>query len=545
MSMYDKDLDKNSANYEPLSPISFLSRTRRVYPQKKAISYGKIQRSYKEAGNRCDLLANALISIGILTKDTVAVMLPNIPEMWECHFGVPMAGAVLNSINTRLEASTISFILKHGEAKLFLYDSEYSDRVSEAIKDLDKPPILIEVVDQVSGQIKSELSKKLNIINYEEFILNNSISDFSKVLPSNEWDPIALNYTSGTTGNPKGVVCHHRGAYLNAIGNTLTWDIKMHPNYLWTLPMFHCNGWCFPWTITERAGIHVCLRQPTGAGIIESINHNKVTHLCGAPIIMQMIAENINNSDPNISRNLKMMTAGAPPPEAVLSKMADCEIEVTHTYGLTEVYGPAVVCAWQDEWNNFTKSDQAIKKSRQGVTYPVQEDLIVVNPETMKQVKKDGTEMGEVLLRGNITMSGYLKNPKATKEVFENGWFHTGDLGVWYEDGYIQLKDRSKDIIISGGENISSIEIEGILYKHPYVSAAAVVAKDDLKWGETPCAFIELREGIEENKEDLINHCRQHLAGFKVPKHYVFCEIPKTSTGKIQKFLLRKQAENI
>ena len=545
MSIYDKDLDQNLANYEPLSPLSFLSRSRSVFPDQEAIAYGNIKRSYSEAAQRCDLLANALISSGISPKETVAAMLPNIPEMWECHFGVPMSGAVLNSINTRLDAGTISFILKHGEAKLFIYDSEYSDRVSEAISQLDQVPILIEVVDVAAGQKRSQLASKENIIDYEQFLSKHNLSDFSPILPSKEWDAISLNYTSGTTGNPKGVVCHHRGAYLNAIGNTLTWNLNMHPKYLWTLPMFHCNGWCFPWTITERAGTHVCLRQPSGPAIVEAIDKNKVTHLCGAPIIMQMLAQHIKDADQNIVKNLKMMTAGAAPPEAVLSTMADCGIEITHTYGLTEIYGPAVVCAWKPEWNKLSQSDQAKQKSRQGVPYSVQEDLIVVNPENMQKVKQDGIEMGEVLVRGNVTMRGYLKNPKATNEAFKDGWFHTGDLGVWHEDGYIELKDRSKDIIISGGENISSIEVEGILYKHPSVAAAAVVAKSDTKWGETPCAFIELGDGFEANEEDLDKHCRNLLAGFKIPRHYIFCDLPKTSTGKIQKFLLRKETEKI
>ncbi len=545
MSMYDQNLDQNPANYEPLSPLSFLSRSRYVFPDQEAIVYGSIKRSYSEAAQRCDLLANALISSGISPKLTVAAMLPNIPEMWECHFGVPMAGAVLNSINTRLDAGTIGFILKHGEAKLFIYDSEYSDRVSEAISQLDQVPILIEVVDKVVGQKRSELAEKHKAIDYEKFISKYPFSNFSPILPDKEWDAISLNYTSGTTGNPKGVVCHHRGAYLNAIGNTLSWNLKMHPKYLWTLPMFHCNGWCFPWTITERAGTHVCLRQPSGPAIVEAINKNKVSHLCGAPIIMQMVSQHIQDADQNIVKNLKMMTAGAAPPEAVLKTMADCGIEITHTYGLTEIYGPAVVCAWKPEWDNLSQSDQARQKSRQGVPYSVQEDLIVVNPENMKKVKKDGVEMGEVLVRGNVTMRGYLKNPKATNEAFKDGWFHTGDLGVWHEDGYIELKDRSKDIIISGGENISSIEVEGALYKHPSVAAAAVVAKSDKKWGETPCAFIELGEGLVANEEDLDKHCRNLLAGFKIPRHYVFCELPKTSTGKIQKFLLRKETEKI
>ena len=545
MSIYNTDLEKNSANYQPLSPISFLSRTRSVYPQQIAISYGNTKRSYLEAANRCDMLASALISLNISVNDTVSTMLPNIPEMWECHFGVSMAGCVLNTINTRLDAGTVSFILEHSEAKIFIYDSEFSICVDEAISKLKIFPILIEVVDKNAGQKRSEFAKNHNIINYEDFLKKNKLLNFKPILPLNEWDAIALNYTSGTTGNPKGVVCHHRGAYLNAIGNTLTWDLGMHPIYLWTLPMFHCNGWCFPWTITERAGIHVCLRQPSGPSIMKAINDNNVTHLCGAPIIMQMVAQNIEDANPNLVKNLKMMTAGAPPPEAILAIMAKCGIDIIHTYGLTEIYGPAVVCAWKPEWDKLPQSEQSKIKSRQGVIYPVQEQIIVVNPKDMNLVKKNGSEIGEVLIRGNITMKGYLKNLNATNEAFKNGWFHTGDLGVWHNDGYIELKDRSKDIIISGGENISSIEIEGALYKHPSVTAAAVVAKTDEKWGETPCAFIELGTDQKEIKEELEIHCRKLLAGFKIPRHYVFGELPKTSTGKIQKFLLRQKAENL
>ena len=545
MSIYDLDLDKNPANYQPLSPLSFLFRSRNVYPEQVAISYKKIQRSYSEAARRCDLLSNAIISNGIFKNETVAVMLPNIPEMWECHFGIPMSGSVLNAINTRLDAKTIEFMLKHGEAKLLIYDSEYSLIISEAIKNLTQKPLLVEVVDTQASNKSSEFSKNFDIINFEDFITKFKIQNFSKNLPNNEWDAIALSYTSGTTGNPKGVVTHHRGAYLNAIGNALTWNLNMHPTYLWTLPMFHCNGWCFPWTITERAGKNIFLRQPSGSNIIKEINENKVTHLCGAPIIMQMIAQNISDADSSIVKNLKMMTAGAPPPEAILGIMADCGIEIIHTYGLTEIYGPAVVCAWKPEWNKLSLKEQSKIKSRQGVIYPVQEELRIANPEAMKNVSKNGTDIGEVLIRGNITMKGYLKNSTATKEAFKDGWFHTGDLGVWHEDGYLELKDRSKDIIISGGENISSIEIEGALYKHKSIASVAVVSKTDQKWGETPCAFIELKEGYKENIKDLDTHCRKFLAGFKIPKHYIFCELPKTSTGKIQKYILREKAEKI
>jgi fatty-acyl-CoA synthase len=410
---------------------------------------------------------------------------------------------------------------------------------------MSNPPILVEFVDHVAGHKRSEFANKINCLDYETEINNYLGVKFEHKLPDDEWDSIALNYTSGTTGNPKGVVYHHRGAYLNAIGNTLTWELPMHSKYLWTLPMFHCNGWCFPWTITERAGTHVCLRQPAGDLIVDAFQKHKITHLCGAPIVMQMVADHLLKNNISLETNIKMMTAGAPPPEAVLSKMASCGVEVIHVYGLTEIYGPAVVCAWHPEWSNLEPSEQAKLKARQGVVYSVQENMKIINTETNEEVPKDGTALGEVLIRGNITMKGYLKNQKATDEAFKDGWFHTGDLGVWYEDGYIQLKDRSKDIIISGGENISSIEIEDALYKHPDVVAVAVVAKEDTKWGETPCAFVELIKGSLANEVDLKKHCKSLLAGFKVPRYFSFIELPKTSTGKIQKFKLREEAKLI
>ena len=545
MSISEDGLRKNQANFASLSPLSFLERTRKTFPNQTAIEYKDYKLSYKQAGQRCDALANLIKNQNFNSGTTIAVMLPNIPVMWECHFGVPMATGVLNAINTRLDSHTVQFILEHGEAKLFIYDSEYSPIVEKALVNLKNPPTVIEFVDEVAGNKRSNFANKVNCLDYETELKNFIGTTFEHVLPNDEWNSIALNYTSGTTGNPKGVVYHHRGAYLNAIGNSLTWDLPMHPKYLWTLPMFHCNGWCFPWTITERAGTHVCLRQPAGELIVEAFQKHNVSHLCGAPIVMQMVADHLLQNNISLKKNIRMMTAGAPPPEAVLSKMASCGIEVIHVYGLTEIYGPAVVCAWHPEWNELDASEQARLKARQGVVYSVQENMKIIDPETNKDVPKDGTSLGEVLIKGNITMKGYYKNKKATDEAFEGGWFHTGDLGVWYEDGYIQLKDRSKDIIISGGENISSIEVEDAIYKHPEVVAVAVVAKEDEKWGETPCAFIELSEGSTVSEIDLKNHCKSLLAGFKVPRYFNFTELPKTSTGKIQKFKLREQTKLI
>ena len=545
MSISEDGLRKNQANFASLSPLSFLERTRKTFPNQIAIEYKEYKLSYKQAGQRCDALANLIKNQKFNSGSTIAVMLPNIPVMWECHFGIPMAIGVLNAINTRLDSNTVQFILEHGEAKLFIYDSEYGPIVEQALEKIDNPPTLIEFVDEVAGNKRSKFANKVNCLDYESEIKKFIGTQFEHILPNDEWNSIALNYTSGTTGNPKGVVYHHRGAYLNAIGNSLTWDLPMHPKYLWTLPMFHCNGWCFPWTITERAGTHVCLRQPAGELIVEAFQKHNVTHLCGAPIVMQMVADHLLQNNITLKNDIKMMTAGAPPPEAVLSKMASCGIEVIHVYGLTEIYGPAVVCAWHPEWNELDSSEQARLKARQGVVYSVQENMKIINTDTNQDVPKDGISLGEVLVKGNITMKGYFKNKKATDEAFQGGWFHTGDLGVWYEDGYIQLKDRSKDIIISGGENISSIEVEDAIYKHPEVVAVAVVAKEDEKWGETPCAFIELSEGSTVSEIDLKDHCKSLLAGFKVPRYFSFIELPKTSTGKIQKFKLREQTKLI
>ncbi|MDC0134546.1 AMP-binding protein [Alphaproteobacteria bacterium] len=545
MSISEDGLNKNQANFSALSPLSFLERTRKTFPNHIAVEYKDYKINYKDAGLRCDALANFLKNRGVNSGSVIAVMLPNIPVMWECHYGIPMVSGVINAINTRLDYHTVNFILGHGESEIFIYDSEYSEIIEKALEGITNPPLLVEFVDKIAGKKRSEFANKINCLDYENEIRNYLDVGFEYVLPEDEWSSIALNYTSGTTGNPKGVVYHHRGAYLNAIGNTLTWELPMHPKYLWTLPMFHCNGWCFPWTITERAGTHVCLRQPAGDLIVDAFLKHSITHLCGAPIVMQMVADHLIQNNISLKINIKMMTAGAPPPEAVLSKMASCGIEVIHVYGLTETYGPAVVCAWHPEWNDLEPIEQAKLKSRQGVTYSVQENIKIIDTKTNIEVPKNGNTLGEVLIKGNITMKGYLKNSKATDEAFEGGWFHTGDLGVWYEDGYIQLKDRSKDIIISGGENISSIEVEDALYKHPDVVAVAVVAKNDEKWGETPCAFIELKTGSLVSENDLKNHCKSLLARFKVPGYFRFVELPKTSTGKIQKFKLREEANLI
>ena len=545
MTISEDGLSKNQANFAALSPLSFLERTRKTYPNQIAIEYKDYKINYEQASARCDALANFVKQKNIHHGSTVAVMLPNIPVMWECHFGIPKVSCVLNAINTRLDSKTVKFILGHGEAKLFIYDSEYSLIVEKALEGVSNPPILVEFIDKIAGNKRSDFANEHNCLDYETEIQKLINIKIEHTLPNDEWNSIALNYTSGTTGNPKGVVYHHRGAYLNAIGNTLTWDLPMHSKYLWTLPMFHCNGWCFPWTITERAGTHVCLRQPSGEEIVKAFQKHKITHLCGAPIVMQMVADYLIQNNISLKTEIKMMTAGAPPPEAVLSKMASCGIEVIHVYGLTEIYGPAVVCAWHPEWSELEASEQAKLKARQGVVYSVQENMKIIDTKTNKDVPKDGSTLGEVLVKGNITMKGYFKNKKATDEAFEGGWFHTGDLGVWHEDGYIQLKDRSKDIIISGGENISSIEVEDALYKHPDVVAVAVVAKDDEKWGETPCAFVELSKGSVVDEKDLKNHCKAQLAGFKVPRFFVFTDLPKTSTGKIQKFKLREKTKDI
>ncbi len=533
---YERDLDRNAANYTPLSPLSFLPRTAAVYPDLTAVVHGPERATWAETYRRCRRLASALARRGIGLGDTVAVMAPNTPPLFEAHFGVPVLGAVLNALNTRLDAAAIAFILEHGQAKLLITDTEYAPIIKPALDTLGSKIPVIDIVDpQGPG------GERLGELDYEAFLAEGD-PEHPWQLPDDEWRAISLNYTSGTTGNPKGVVYHHRGAYLNAIGNVLTWGMRQHPVYLWTLPMFHCNGWCFPWTVTAMAGTNVCLRRVDSAAIYQAFAEQGVTHLCGAPIVMQMVLGAGPDEQRPFSQQVHMMTAAAPPPASVLASMAEKGIEVTHVYGLTESYGPAVVCAWHKEWDDLPIEEQAAMKSRQGVTYPVLEDLMVADAETLAPVPRDGETMGEVFMRGNIVMKGYLKNPSASEASFRGGWFHSGDLGVWHPDGYIQVKDRSKDVIISGGENISSIEVEDTLYRHPAVAAAAVVAKPDEKWGETPCAFIELNDGMETTAEEIIAFCRDNLAHYKCPRYVVFGTIPKTSTGKIQKFLLRDKA---
>jgi fatty-acyl-CoA synthase len=537
---FETGLDKNGANHQPLSPLSFLPRAAAVFPARTAVVHGDTSVTWAEAFTRCRRLASALARRGIGAGDCVAVMAPNIPPLWEAHFGVPVLGAVLNALNVRLDAATIAFILEHGEAKVLITDREFSPTIRAALAQL-KRDILVIDIDDPQAPAGGE---RLGEIDYEAFLAGGD-PEFPWSLPDDEWRGISLNYTSGTTGNPKGVVYHHRGAYLNAIGNIATWSMGPHPTYLWTLPMFHCNGWCFPWTVTALAGTHVCLRRVEAGAIFAEIAEAKVTHLCGAPIVMQMLLNATAAERRDFDHQVEFMTAAAPPPASVLAAMAEAGIRVTHVYGLTEVYGPAVVCAWHPEWDELPIEEQARLKSRQGVAYPVLEGLMVGDPETLAPVPADGETIGEVFLRGNIVMKGYLKNPEASEEAFAGGWFHSGDLGVCHPDGYIELKDRSKDIIISGGENISSIEVENQLYRHPAVAAAAVVARPDEKWGETPCAFVELKPGVEASEAELIAFCRDNMAHFKAPKSVVFGALPKTSTGKIQKFLLRDQARNL
>jgi len=534
---YEVGLDKNAANYVPLTPISFLLRSASVYPNRLAVVHGERRYSWREALERCRRLASALAARGIGRGDTVALMAPNTPEAFEAHFGVPMAGAVLNALNIRLDPATIAFILQHGEAKVLITDTEFAPVVGQALAQLDEKPLVIDIADAMGPG-----GERLGEADYEAFLTTGDPA-FVEQRPQAEWDAIALNYTSGTTGNPKGVVYHHRGAYLNALGNVLVWGMRHHPVYLWTLPMFHCNGWCFPWTITAMAGTHVCLRRVEAATIYEAIARERVTHLCGAPVVMNMLLNAGPSLKRPLDRRIEMMTAGAAPPAAVIEGVEALGFHITHVYGLTEVYGPAVVCAWHDEWDELPVAERARLKARQGVTYPVLEELTVADPMSLAPVARDGATMGEVLMRGNITMKGYLKNPRATEEAFAGGWFHSGDLAVMHPDGYIELKDRSKDIIISGGENISTIEVEDVLYRHPSVLEAAVVAKPDPMWGETPCAFVTLKPDVTATAEEIISFCRQRLAHFKAPRTVIFGPLPKTSTGKIQKFVLRERAK--
>jgi fatty-acyl-CoA synthase len=533
---YETDLDQNAANYAPLTPLSFLPRAAATFPDHPAVVHGDLRYTWAQVYERCRRLASALARLGIRRGDTVSVMATNTPPMYEAHFGVPMSGGVLNALNYRLDAAAIAFILEHAGAKVLLTDTEYAPVIEKALAMVGREIPVVDLDDPCGPG-----GKRLGSIEYEELLAGADPGDAWSP-PADEWEAISLNYTSGTTGNPKGVVYHHRGAYLNAIGNALSWTLPKHPVYLWTLPMFHCNGWCFPWTLAAVAGISICLRKVETPAIYRAIAREKVTHLCGAPIVMQMVLAGTESDLRSFDHQVKMLTAAAPPPAAVLQAMAQAGFDVTHVYGLTETYGPAVVCEWHQEWNALPIEEQAALKARQGVPYPVQEGLMVADPVTLEPVPRDGATMGEVFHRGNLVMKGYLKNPKATAEAFAGGWFHSGDLGVWHADGYIELKDRSKDIIISGGENISSIEVEGVLYEHPAVAAAAVVAKPSDRWGETPCAFVELKPGASATAEELLRFCRDRLAHFKCPRDVVFGELPKTSTGKIQKFRLRDRA---
>ncbi|PKO45026.1 MAG: acyl-CoA synthetase [Betaproteobacteria bacterium HGW-Betaproteobacteria-3] len=538
-SIYDHDLPRTEANFAPLSPLSFIERTAEVYPDRTAVVHGALRRSWAQTYARCRQLASALTQHGIGKNDTVAVMLPNTPPMVEAHFGIPMAGAVINALNTRLDPETIAFMLDHGEAKAVIVDPEFAPVMQKAMA-LRKATTPLRVID-VEDALFTGPATRIGSTTYDAFVAGGDAS-FAWQGPADEWDAIALNYTSGTTGNPKGVVYHHRGAATNAISNILEWDMPKHAAYLWTLPMFHCNGWCFPWTVAARAGVNVCLRKVEAQAIFDAIAQHGVTHYCGAPIVHGLLVNAPDTMKEGVPRGVKAMVAGAAPPASMIEGMERMGFDLTHVYGLTEVYGPATVCAKHDAWDALDIGERARLNARQGVRYHLERDVRVLNAETLQPVPRDGETMGEIMFRGNIAMKGYLKNPKATQEAFEGGWFHSGDLAVQYPDGYIKIKDRSKDIIISGGENISSIEVEDVLYRHPDVLAAAVVAKADARWGETPCAFVELKAGATCTEQDIVAHCKKHLAGFKVPRAVVFGELPKTATGKIQKFELRKQA---
>ncbi|WP_374536112.1 acyl-CoA synthetase [Chitinimonas taiwanensis] len=536
--MYATGLDKNAANFAALTPLDFIARAAEVYPERLAIVHGAIRRNWAQTYARCRQLASALEKAGIRPGDTVAAMLPNIPAMVEAHFGVPMCGAVLNTLNTRLDAEALAFMLDHGEARAILVDREFAAVIRLALLRCEAKPLIIDVDDpEYSGP-----GEALGSLDYEALLASGD-AHYAWQPPKDEWDAICLNYTSGTTGNPKGVVYSHRGAQLAAVSNILEWDMPKFPVYLWTLPLFHCNGWTFPWTIAARAGVNVCLRKVDAAQIFALIRSEKVSHYCGAPIVHNLLINAPKEWRAGISHSVKAMVAGAAPPAAMIEGMGELGFEITHVYGLTEVYGPASVCAKQADWEALPLGEQARLNARQGVRYHLESGLTVLDPATLQPVPADGQTMGEIMFRGNIAMKGYLKNPKATSEAFAGGWFHTGDLAVLDPDGYVKIKDRSKDIIISGGENISSIEVEDVLYRHPAVLVAAVVAKPDEKWGETPCAFIELRSGATVTAEEIIAHCKTQLAGFKVPRHVVFGELPKTSTGKIQKFELRKRVD--
>ena len=538
-SIFDIGLEPNPANFAQLSPLSFIARTAEVYPDLPAVAYGDVRRNWAQTYQRTRAMASALVGRGIGRGDTVSVIAANIPEMFELHFAVPMSGAVLNTINTRLDAESVAFILNHAETDILFVDPEFSEMVQRAIRIAHRPDMLVVDIEDASF----EGGQRTGPITYDALMAEGD-TEFAWSLPESEWDAISLNYTSGTTGDPKGVVYHHRGAAVNAMTNILTWAMDHHARYLWTLPMFHCNGWCFPWTIAANAGLAVCLRAVRAEPIFQLIRDEKVTHFCAAPIVLNMLVHAPDELK-DFSHEVKVMTAGAPPPAAVIGKMEAMGVEVTQVYGLTETYGPTVVSAWQPKWDGITGNERARLKSRQGVRYLTLEGLMVANPDTMEPVPCDGETIGEIFMRGNIVMKGYIKNPSATEKAFRGGWFASGDLAVRHPDGYVEIKDRSKDIIISGGENISSVEVEDVLYRHPKVMEAAVVARPDEKWGETPCAFVTPRPGEELSAEELAEFCRDNMARFKVPRTFIMTDLPKTSTGKVQKFILRDRARNL
>lgn len=538
-NQYSTDLGKNAANYSPLSPLTFIERAASVYPERCAQIYGDIRYSWAQTYRRCRRFASALKQHGIGTDDTVALMLPNVPAMFEAHYAIPMAGAVIHGLNIRLDAAAIAFQLEHGGARILFTDREFSAVVSAALAQLERKPLVVDVDDASYAGGES-----IGQIEYEDFLAGGD-PEFEWQLPADEWQAIALGYTSGTTGDPKGVVTHHRGAQLNAVSNVLAWNMGAFPVYLWTLPMFHCNGWCFPWTIAALNGTSVCLRAVRADDIFQAIKSHRVSHLCGAPIVMSLMANADDELKQGIEHEVNIMTAASAPPPAILEAMARLNFRVTHTYGLTEVYGPAVVCSWHDDWDALPIAEQSEMKARQGVRYPMLEQLVVADPKTLEPVPRDGATIGEIMFRGNIVMKGYLKNPAASRKAFAGGYFHSGDLAVCHPDGYIEIKDRSKDIIISGGENISSIEIEKTLYRHPAVLEAAVAAMPDDKWGETPCAFVTLHDNAEISEQDIIDYCRDNMARFMAPRKVVFGPLPKTSTGKIQKFELRQRAKRL
>ncbi len=539
-NIYNQGLDKVEANSQPLSPINFLNRTADVYPDKVAIVHGEQKITYREYRNNVRRLASSLIQRGVKTGDTVSIIAANIPAFLDAHYGVPLTGAILNSINIRLDAQAIAFILDHGECDVLLTDTAFAPVVKKALALCSRNPLVIDIDDDIN----CEEAERIGSIEYKELLAEGD-ENFQGSRIDDEWQGLALNYTSGTTGNPKGVVYSHRGAYLNAVGNNMIWPLNNKSVYLWTLPMFHCNGWCFPWTIVAMGGTQVCLRQVEVNAIVNSLIDHNVSHFCGAPIVLNMILNADEKLLDKVPRGISIMTAGAPPPAAVIKGMESRGFDITQGYGLTEVYGPCVVSEWKDEWNNCSDDERAALKARQGVRYPTQEDVDVLDPETMEVVPADAETIGEIMFRGNTTMKGYLKNDTATVEAFKDGWFHSGDLAVKHPDGFIEIRDRSKDIIISGGENISSVEVESVLYQHPAIMEAAVVARKDEKWGETPCAFVGLKEGQQAKEEDIIDFCREHMANFKAPKTIVFSELPKTSTGKIQKFILREKVKEL